>query len=171
MRPVTPGREHRHRLAVIVIAQDRGNGQVHHPGNLAGDGGEDLLRLRALGHQRGHAAQRRLLERQPLGHRPAVFVVTATRLSGLGTVIWPVRGIPVTCCDGRRIRLAHNNCSTVIGSDRMRRPVAWYTALAMAAGRPPILFDGLIVHLLRESRKGRGGAFPIPARRSIFTIS
>jgi hypothetical protein len=86
-------------------------------------------------------------------------------------MIWPFGGIFVTCHDGHRIRLAHNNCSTVIGSDRMRRPVAWYTALATAAGRPTILFDGLIVHLLRESRKGRGGAFPIPARQSIFTVS
>jgi hypothetical protein len=32
--------------------------------------------------------------------------------------------------------LAYNNCSTVIGNDLMRRPVAWYTALAMAADRP-----------------------------------
>src|SRR5439155_19154567 len=59
---------------------------------------------------------------------------TATRLSGLGTVIWPVRGIPVTCCDGRRIRLAHNNCSTVIGSDRMRRPVAGVDAADLVPG-------------------------------------
>jgi hypothetical protein len=109
--------------------------------------------------------------RKPLGHAPAVLGVTTTRLLRLGTVIWPLGGIPVTCCDGHRIRLAHNNCSTVIGSDRMHRPVAWYTALAMAAGGSAILFDGLIVHLLRESRKGRGGAFPIPARQSIFTIS
>jgi len=38
--------------------------------------------------------------------------------------------------DGHCVRLAYNNCSTVIGNDLMRRPVAWYTALAMAADTP-----------------------------------
>jgi hypothetical protein len=33
---------------------------------------------------------------------------------------------------------AHNNRSTVIGGNRMRWPVAWYTAFAMAADTPPI---------------------------------
>jgi hypothetical protein len=89
----------------------------------------------------------------------------------LGTVIWPLEDISVTCCDGHRIRLAHNNSSTVTGGDWMRRPVTWHTTLAMAAGRPTILSDGLIVRLLRESRECLGGAFPIPARRGIFTIS
>ena len=32
-----------------------------------------------------------------------------------------------------RVRLAYNNCSSVIGSDLMRRPVAWCTALTIAA--------------------------------------
>ncbi len=68
MRPVTPGGEHGHRLVVIVVALDRGNGQVHHPGHLAGDGGEYLAGLRAPGYQRDHAAQRGLLVCQPLGH-------------------------------------------------------------------------------------------------------
>jgi hypothetical protein len=62
--------------------------------------------------------------RQPLGHAPAVLVVTTTRLPRLGTVVWPLGDIFVTCHDGHRIRLAHNKCSTVIGSDRMHRPVA-----------------------------------------------
>jgi hypothetical protein len=41
---------------VIVVAVDCGNGQVHHLSNLAGDGGEHLARLRAMGYQRGHVA-------------------------------------------------------------------------------------------------------------------
>ena len=52
--------------------------------------------------------------------------MTITRLLRLGTVIWLLEDILVTCNDGHRIRLAHNNCSTVIGSDRMRGPVAWH---------------------------------------------
>jgi hypothetical protein len=47
-------------------------------------------------------------------------------LIGLRTVVWPVRIKPMTCHDGHRIRLAHNNCPTLIGTDRMRRPVAWH---------------------------------------------
>jgi hypothetical protein len=125
---------------------------VHYLGNLAGDGGEHLARLRAPGYQRGHAAQRRLLVRQPLGHAPAVFVVTTTRLLRLGTVIWPLGDIFVTCHDGRRIRLAHNNCSTVIGNAWMRRPGAWYTALAMAAGRPGIQGQDAVLQVDQDQR-------------------
>jgi hypothetical protein len=44
----------------------------------------------------------------------------------LGTVIWPLEDISVTCCDGHRIRLAHSNSSTVTGGDWMRRPVMWH---------------------------------------------
>jgi len=47
---------------------------------------------------------------------------------------------------------AYSNCSTVIGNDLMRRPVAWYTALAMAAETPtmpispmPLIPRGLAV--------------------------
>src|SRR5882762_10717065 len=63
------------------------------------------------------------------------------------------RGIPFTeravvrVRAGRHAALAHrrgrsgrrrhySSLSMVIGSERMRRPVAWYTALAMAAGTP-----------------------------------
>src|SRR3954452_21653835 len=49
---------------------------------------------------------------------------------------------PLICVwSGHRVRLAYNNCSTVIGHDLMRRPVAWCTALAMAADRPTPLIS------------------------------
>src|SRR5258705_11616639 len=136
MRPMAPGGVHGRRLVVIDIAVARGHRQGHLLSSLGGDGGDPLARLRARGYQRGHAAQRRPLARQPLGHAPAILVETATRLAGLGTVTWPLGDQPVTCRDGHRIRLAHSSCSTVIGSDRMRRPVAWYAAFAMAADTP-----------------------------------
>jgi hypothetical protein len=61
MRLGTAGGEHGHRVAVLVIALDRNDRQVHYLRHLAGDSGEDLAGLRNPGYQRGHAAQRRLL--------------------------------------------------------------------------------------------------------------
>ena len=47
---------------------------MHHLGNLAGDGGEDLSRVRAPGYQGGYAPQHRLLVRQPLDLGPRVTI-------------------------------------------------------------------------------------------------
>jgi hypothetical protein len=53
------------------------------------------------------------------------FAVTTTQLVRFGAVAWfPLGDQLVAGHDGHRVRLAYNNCSTVIGNDLMRRPVA-----------------------------------------------
>jgi hypothetical protein len=64
LRTIAQGGDDRHRL-VAVIAKDPDHRELHHLGELLGDGREHFGRRGAPRHQRGHASQRRLLLCKP----------------------------------------------------------------------------------------------------------